>query len=67
MQRLYILSEFERALIVAALKEVQWSNVLDKLRAEELAQIILNSPSVEVTEIMTDPKVDKSPELPWNS
>jgi hypothetical protein len=67
MQRLYILSEFERALIVAALQDVQWSNGLNKLRAKELAQIILNSPSVEVTEIMTDPEVDKNPELPWNS
>jgi hypothetical protein len=64
-QRVYILSDYERGLIVEALKTVTTGNALDTTHSRDLARVIAHSPSVEVIEVVETDDERQAP-LPWH-
>ena len=64
-QRVYILNDYERALIVKALRECVTGNALDTTKARDLARSIAMSPSVELIEVQETPD-ERQKDLPWH-
>jgi hypothetical protein len=50
-QKIRLLNDYERALIVKALRECMTGNALDTTKARDLARSIALSPSVELLEV----------------